>query len=127
MATGILRPMEAAYFDVAVVDTGAPSYEAKKSLDVLKEKERRKRLKYEERVAAIGGSFAPLVCSVTGTLAPEATKILSLVVHDLDAERPEMKSTARMLRVALQVAILKANSLGLRARARDVPPGSAEP
>ena len=55
-------------------------------------------------------------------LAPEATKVLSLVVHDLDVERPEMKSTAKMLQVSLQIAILKATSLGLRARARTVPP-----
>ena len=75
-----------------------------------------------KRVAAIGGVFAPLVCSVTGVLAPEAMKVLSLVVHDLDVERPEMKSTAKMLQVSLQIAILKATSLGLRARARTVPP-----
>ena len=77
-------------------------------------------------MAAIGGSFAPLVCSVTGVLAPEASKILTLVVHGLDAERPEMKSTAKMLQVALQISVLKATSLGLRARARTVPPKSAQ-
>ena len=94
---------------------------------MLKDTQRKKRGKYDERVEAIGGSFAPLVCSVTGVLAPEASKILSLVVHGLDAERPEMKSTAKMLQVALQIAVLKATSLGLRARARVLPPKSAEP
>lgn len=127
LAAGIFRPGDTSLFDVAVIDTFAAAYEGKKSIDVLKDKERKKRRKYEERVEAIGGTFAPLVSSVTGVLAPEAVKILSLVVHDLDVERPEMKSTAKMLRVTLQVATLKATSLGLRARARDVPPNSAEP
>ena len=57
---------------------------------------------------------------------PEASKILTLVVHGLDAERPEMKSTAKMLQVALQISVLKATSLGLRARARTLPPKSAQ-
>ena len=127
LATGILRPGCLSMFDVAVIDSFAASYEHRKSIDVLRDKEKKKIDKYEERVAAIRGVFAPLVCSVTGVLAPEAMKVLSLVVHDLDVEMPEMKSTAKMLQVSLQIAILKATSLGLRARARTVPPKSAAP
>lgn len=126
LATGIFTSGDLALFDVAVIDTFADCYMDKKSITVLKEKEKKKRDKYEERVAAIGGSFAPLVCSVTGVMAPEASKILTLVVHGLDAERPEMKSTAKMLQVALQISVLKATSLGLRARARTLPPKSAQ-
>lgn len=112
---------------MAVVDTGTPCHVDRKSLQVLQDKERRKRGKYQERVEAIGGTFTPLACSVYGTLAPEAAKVLTLTVNGLDEERPEKASTAKMLRVALQVAIVKASSLCLRARARTVPPSCAEP
>ena len=121
MTTGISRPSDPCYFDIAVCDTGAASYLGRKSLSVLADKAKRKRAKYGERVERVGGCFAPLVCSVYGTLEPEAAKILTLVVNGLDEERPERASSARLQRVALQVATLKATSLCLRARRLAVP------
>jgi hypothetical protein len=116
---GLFNKMEDAYTDVSVHDTGAESYLGKHPTTVLKDKERKKRRKYEER-AKLAGSFAPLVCSVYGTLAPESRKILSLVAHGLDAEDPEAErsNAVRMHRIFLQVAIAKAVSHGLRSRQR---------
>ena len=116
-ATGIFRNGQGAYFDIAVIDTGAACHVA-----ALKDKEQRKRVKYEERAEMAGGTFAPLVCSVYGTLAPEAAKVLSLAIARLDEENGEKRSSGRMLRVGVQVAILKATSLCLRARSMTEPP-----
>ena len=77
-----------------------------------------KTAKYEERARMLGGTFVPLVCSVFGTLAPESVKLLSHGVGELSEEPSEKRCTTKMQRVALQVAILKATSLCLRARSR---------
>ena len=80
--------------------------------------EGRKRGKYEER-ALLSGTFAPLVCSVYGTLAPEAAKIISLVTHGLDEVGDQEKShTVAMQHFYLQTAIVKATSSCLRSRTR---------
>ena len=65
-----------------------------------------------------GGVFASLVCSVYGTLAPEAKEILSLVVKGLDKDRDEKRSTLAWECIALQVGIVKATSLCLRGRSQ---------
>ena len=121
LATGVLRPTEDVYFDVAVVDTGAASYEPRGAVQVLREKEGKKKAQYEERVAATG-AFVPLVGSVYGTLAPEANKILALVVEKIGEERKERIDATRWQRVALQVATIKATSKCLRARSQSLPP-----
>ena len=90
----------------------------------LCEKEASKRAKYDERVSLLGGSFTPLVYSDSGTLAPESSKTLGLVVRGLDADAPERRATAAMQQVSLQMAIVKATSLCLRARSSVVPPES---
>ena len=105
--------MEDAYLDVGVTDTAAGCYVSRNPKSCLREKETRKRGKYEERVNPIG-SFAPLICSVYGTLAPEAEAILARVVKGLDADKVEKTSTVAWERVALQVGIVKAVSLCLR-------------
>ena len=127
MATGIQRPGQNTFFDVAVLDTGAESYLGKKALTVLRDKEQRKTAKYEERAQMLGGTFVPLVCSVFGTLAPESAKMLSHIVGELKEEQPEKRCTTKMQRVALQVAILKATSLCLRARSVTSLPEAPEP
>jgi hypothetical protein len=93
LARGLLVPMQDDYHDVAVIDTGAASYVDRKSASVLQDKETMKRGKYEERVEPLGGSFTPLVCSVFGTLAPEAHGLLTRVVKGLDTEQAEKRST----------------------------------
>jgi hypothetical protein len=121
LARGIYAPQQDAYFDVAVLDTGSDSRERMTSLAVLKAGEQKKNAKYEERVRTLG-KFAPLVCSIYGALAPEASRTLSVVTRGLDAEAPEQEETAFLQRVCLQVAVLKATSTCLRARAQYTPP-----
>jgi hypothetical protein len=116
MATGTERLGQNTFYDVAVLDTGAVSYRGLKAMTVLRNKEKRKIDKYEERAQMLGGTFVPLVCSIYGTLAPECVKALNKVVADLNGDKPEKRSTASYHRVGLQVAILKATSLCLRAR-----------
>jgi hypothetical protein len=117
MVAGLFRALQDAYLDVFVSDTGAASYVARQSKVVLREKQSRKRCKYDERVEPLG-VFAPLGCSIYGTLAPEAEDILTLVVKGLDEEAVEKRSTVAWERIALQVGIVKAVSLCLRSRAQ---------
>jgi hypothetical protein len=118
---GLFQRLQDAYLDVAVMDTGAECYSKQSPSQALKAKENRKRGKYEER-ARLAGTFAPLVCSVYGTLAPEASSILSRVVNGLDTKRREKSDTATMQEVYLQTAIVKATSMCLRSRGRPVHP-----
>ena len=130
LVRGLFQRLQDAYLDVAVVDTAAAGYLSARRTpsQVLKDRETQKRGKYDERVR-LSGAFAPLVCSVHGSLASEASKILSLVVNGLDtAERREKEDTVSMQMVYLQVAVIKATSMCLRARSRTVhPPCAAYP
>jgi hypothetical protein len=96
LATGIQQPGQNTFFDVAVVDTGARGYRAKKAMTVLQDKEQRKTDKYEERAEMMGGTFVSLVCSVYGTLAPESVKTLTRVVGELNEDTPEKRCTSKM-------------------------------
>jgi hypothetical protein len=121
---GVSRPLSSDYYDVAVIDTGTNCHVGKKSLVALRGKESRKKDKYQERVQA-AGSFTPLVCSVYGTLAPDAAKTLQLIVRGLDDgkyEQPEKKQMIAMQRVFIQTAIIKATSMCLRSRSSPQPP-----
>ena len=89
-------------------------------MKVLQEKEKKKRGKYEERIQLIG-DFAPLACSVYGTLAPEAAKIMCKV-RGTGGDDKEQDATTYMHRVQLQAAIIQATSLCLRSRSADEPP-----
>ena len=74
----------------------------------------------------LGTTFVPLVCSVYGTLAPESARTIAKVVGELE-ERAEKRCTSKMIRIGLQVAILKATSLCLRARSVAEVPEAPEP
>ena len=121
---GNSRPLSNDYFDVAVIDTGTNCHVGKKSMTVLREKERKKNNKYLERIMT-AGTFTPLVCSVYGTLAPDAAKTLQLVVKGRDDEQPEKTHMISLQRVYLQTAIIKATSMCLRSRSADVLPEAA--
>jgi hypothetical protein len=125
-STGIARPGQGTFFDVAVLDTGADCHVGRKALRVMVEKEQSKTRKHEERAELLGGTFVPLVCSVNGTLAPEAAKTLTQTIAKLNEENAEKRSTGKLVRVSLQVAILKATSLCLRARSVDDVPEAPE-
>jgi len=121
MARGIFSQAQDAYFDVAVVDTGADSRERQSSEAVLREREQAKHGKYDERVTHLG-KFIPLVCSVYGTLAPESARTLSQVTRALGGETEDRDDVAFLHRVCLQVAVIKATSMCLRARSQLNPP-----
>ena len=71
LVSGLYRLLEDTYLTCS-----ADSYVDRKPKSCLREKETRKRGKYWERVEPLG-SFAPLGCSVYGTLAPEAEALHS--------------------------------------------------
>ncbi len=104
------------YFDVAVIDSGAPSYLKKTLTKVLQEYEEYKLRKYADRVAPLG-AFSPLVCTVYGTLAPSAALSAHRVAHGVDPDRDERSSTVDLHAAVLQASIIKATSLCLRGRA----------
>ena len=117
LARGLYMPQQDAYSDIAVIDTAASCYvrSNKDPQAVLRGHQKKKIGKYGERVQLVG-TFAPLVHSVFGTLAPEAEAVLAHLVHRLDASVSQKDRTCSMQRVYLQTAVLKATSLCLRTR-----------
>ena len=93
---------------------------------VLEDYEQRKKRKYNDRVGANGYNFSPLVCSVYGTLAPEAARIANKGARGVDPDRGERDSVIDLHAVMLQAAVIKAVSLCLRARSWAVPPPVVE-
>ena len=118
LARGLFKPQKDAYGDVKVMDTGQDSYEHKEALDVLTSGERGKRDKYEERVQMYG-DFVPLVCSVYGTLEPEAAKTLHSVARRTEPEESRVGATVFLQHALLQTAIIRATSFCLRERSRN--------
>ena len=104
------------FYDIAVIDTGAGFRDSMTSAKALEAYENTKRRKYQDRVAAHGHGFTPLVCSVYGTLAPEAVKTANQVARRVDPDRGERASACDLHAVMLQTATLKSVSLCLRAR-----------
>ena len=103
------------YFDVAIIDTGAPTYMGKTSDKALRDYEERKIIKYADRIAPLG-VFTPLICSIYGTLAPSAALTAHRVAQGVDPDREERTSVVDLHAAVLQVAIIKATSLCLRGR-----------
>jgi len=121
---GVFREQENAFFDVAVLDTGADFRGRESTAEILAKYEKRKRSGYADRIAPVG-SFTPLVCSVYGTLAPDAARTAHHIARRVDPEREEKDAVLDLHQVILQVAILKATSLCLRARSLVAVPGVA--
>ena len=121
VARGVFQHGKDEYFDIAVLDTGAPCYEGKSSAEVLEKYEEKKNTKYKDRVAP-HGSFTPLICSIYGTLAPAAAKTAHRVARQVDPEREERDAVLDLHHVLIQTSVLKATSLCLRARSWAVLP-----
>ena len=103
------------FYDVAVIDTGAPCYSHKSSAKTLSDYEDRKCAQYFDRVCPFG-TFTPLVCSVYGTLAPAAAATAVRVARGVDANREERDAVVFDLHAAmLPAAVIKATALFLRA------------
>jgi hypothetical protein len=109
------------YFDIACLDTGAQRYDRQSSIQALTAYEGAKDAKYLDRVSPLG-RFTPLVCSVYGALAPRAASTAHRVARRVDPDREEQDAVVDLHAVVLQTAIIKAASLGLRARSATVLP-----
>ena len=58
----------------------------------------------------------PLVCSIYGTLGPAAAAVAHRLARQVDPEREERDAVMDLHAVMIQVGVLKATSLCLRAR-----------
>ena len=103
------------FMDVAVLDTGADCYKGKSTEKILADYEKRKEGKYADRVSP-HGCFTPLICSVYGTLAPQAAKRAYKTARLIDPDRDERDAVMDLHTVALQSAVIRATSLCIRAR-----------
>ena len=118
------------YYDVAIIDTSCPTYAGKTAIKALSDYEGIKNKTYADRVAPLG-SFAPLVCSVYGSLAPSAAATANLAARRVDPDRDERDAVLDLHGAMIQAAAIKATSLCLRARSwavlpRPDPAGSLE-
>ena len=123
MARSLFQTGRELYGDTAVIDTGARCYRFKTSAEVLEAHEVSKKAEYGDRVALMG-DFVPLVCSIYGTLAPEAHLLAARAARQVDPESEERGAVVDLHRVMIQVGIIKATSLCLRGRSLRVPPNS---
>ena len=85
-----------------------------------------KKAEYGDRVALMG-DFVPLVCSIYGTLAPEAHLLAARAARQVDPDWEEREAVLDLHRVMLQVGIIKATSICLRGRSLRVVPNSPNP
>ena len=109
--------------DVAVIDTGAKCHRYETSIEVLEAHEAAKKAEYGDRVALMG-DFVPLVCSIYGTLAPEAHLFAARAARQVDPDWEEREAVLDLHRVMVQVGIIKATSICLRGRSLRVVPNS---
>ena len=62
------------------------------------------------------GSFVPLICSIYGTLGPAAAAVAHRLARQVDPDREERDAVMDLHAVIIQIGVLKATSLCLRAR-----------
>ena len=121
MARSLFQTGRELFGDIAVVDTGARCYRCETSAEVLEAHEAKKKAEYCDRVALMG-DFVPLVCSIYGTLAPEAFMLAARAARQVDPDWEERGAVLDLHRVTIQVGIIKATSLCLRGRSLRVLP-----
>ena len=114
-AHGFWRRGTTAIFDARVTDTDAPSYRGTAPIKVLEAQERRKKDQYLEPCLARRRSFTPLVFSVDGMRAPEATAACKRVAALLALKwhRP-YSVVAGYVRSRLSIALVRASNRCLR-------------
>ena len=116
VARGFWDSMQDAFFDVRVFHPFAPSYYNQKLSSTYKH-EQKKRLEYGQQVREIEpGSFTPLVCTTTGSTAPEATVFLKRMASMLAEKRGEQYSTTiALLRCITGFCLLRSSLRYMRA------------
>lgn len=112
---GVWQPQEEALFDVRVVDTDAPSYAARSVTSILASGEAAKKTKYHNACALRRAAFTPLVMSVDGILAQEATVFLKRLADRLSAKwEKSYGETMGWARTRLSFAIIRATNVCIR-------------
>ena len=101
VARGLFQTGRTDFYDIACLDTGAACYSGKSSAEVLEACDERKIGKYGDRCAPYG-SFTPLICSIYGTLAPEASKLAHKVAQRVDPEREERDAVMELHHTMIQ-------------------------
>lgn len=115
MARSLFQPGRDLFGDTVVIDTGARCHRFETSAAVLAAREKSKKAEYGDRVALMG-DFVPLVCSIYGTLAPEAAMLAARAARQVDPDWEERGAAWDLHRVMIQVGIIKATSLCIRGR-----------
>ena len=117
VARGYWDSIQDAFFDVRVFHPFAPSYYNQKLLSTYNQHEQKKRLEYGQRVRELEhDSFTPLVCTTTGSTAPEATVFLKRLASMLAEKRGEQYSTTMAwLRCITGFCLLRSSLRCLRA------------
>jgi hypothetical protein len=115
-ARGFWREGQQAFFDVRVTNADNDSQIEKPIKSILQKHERDKKREYNSRVMEVEqGTFTPLVLTVKGVMAPEATrfhKTLAGKIAEKTGERYD--DVTRLMRIKLSFLVLRAALLCLR-------------
>ena len=112
---GVWNPQEGASFDIRVVDTDAPSYQARTIESVLRSAENEKKRKYLQACEARHITFTPLVISVDGHMAPEFDSFLRRLGEGLSLKwARSYPQVMGWIRTRLSFAVLRATNACIR-------------
>lgn len=118
---GLFSPQRDCWIDVLCCDVGANSYLGELTGHTLEAKENEKVRKHDPRVTlAHNADFAPVVCSVLGTMAPRCQHIITLCTERIAgggaAESRDFSHILHLTRARFQATVWKATSLCLVGR-----------
>ena len=115
-AKGFWRDGQNAFFDVRVTNADNNSQRNKPLKTVLRSHEQEKKRQYNSRVMEIEqGTFTPIVLTVKGVLAPEASRYHKTLAEKISTKTGERyENVNRLIRVKTSFLVLKAALLCLR-------------
>ena len=115
-ARGFWRDGQQAFFDVQVTNADCDSQISKPIKSILRSHEQTKKTKYNTRVMEVEqGTFTPIVLTIKGVMAPEASRFHKTLAEKLATKTGERyEDVTRLIRVKLSFLVLKASLLCLR-------------
>ena len=115
-ARGFWRDGQQAFFDVRVTNADNNSQQTKPLKTILRSHEDEKKRQYNQRIMEIEqGTFTPLVLTVKGVMAPEASRFHKTLANKLATKTGERyEDITRLIRVKLSFLVLRASMLCLR-------------
>ena len=115
-ARGMWSPAEKTFFDISVTHPNADSYLNKSLATIYREKESRKKTKYNNRVINIEkASFTPLIFTTTGGMSPECERLNKRLAEKISVKQSENYSQVMAhVRTRLRFALLKATLVAVR-------------